>query len=95
MNKGIEKQSDGLTAKPPYSLKRLVHLVYAALILVFILQNLNLVETRLFFFSFWLPHAFLLTLALGTGAALGVFFAKRSSRKGEKALEKPPVHTTG
>lgn len=91
MNKTVEKQTGRSIVKSPYTLKRFVHLAYAALILIFIMQNTNLVETRLFFFSFRLPHAFLLILVLGAGAVLGGLFSHRILHKGEKRSAKPPA----
>lgn len=51
--------------------KKILTLLLIAIALLFIVQNLNFVETRFLFWSFSLPHALLLLIGLAAGLLIG------------------------
>ncbi len=51
--------------------KKIIILVLVGITLLFIVQNLKLVETQILFWSFSLPHALLLLIGLAVGILVG------------------------
>jgi lipopolysaccharide assembly protein A len=60
-------------------------IIVALLVLIVVLQNTDVTETKLLFVTVTMPRAVLLLVTLVIGFALGVLFAGRLTRKSKQS----------
>ena len=64
-------------------LRLIVSLILGALVLIFVLQNIETVQTRILFITVSMPHAIGLLVTLLTGFAIGLLVAWHRRRRSE------------
>jgi len=69
------------TAKKPWGFGRIMSIALSAIVLLFVVQNLAVVEVNLLFWSIQMPRAFLLAVIFLVGLVVGILLDLTQKRR--------------